>query len=173
MPGDILDLIDNALEDWSASDDAMRWRPEAPTTEIAIPGDTYARRSVQWAEGEASGFSPVQFAALWAGSGSGEWTPIGTATELSVQWEPLPDRTSSPYETVLGPQEYTFRLSLPSQIADAFGFWWSEALHYHGAEAPARVTRHCPLCHPRGYVPRLCIDGHAYSRRRAARKKRR
>src|ERR1700722_7836671 len=28
MPGDILDLIDNALEDYSASPDAMRWRPE-------------------------------------------------------------------------------------------------------------------------------------------------
>lgn len=32
MPGDILDLIDNALEDWSASDDAMRWNPEAAAT---------------------------------------------------------------------------------------------------------------------------------------------
>ena len=28
MPGDILDLIDCALEDCSASDDAMRWNPE-------------------------------------------------------------------------------------------------------------------------------------------------
>ena len=28
MSGDILDLIDNALEDWSSSPDAMRWRPE-------------------------------------------------------------------------------------------------------------------------------------------------
>jgi len=28
MPGDILDTIDNALEDFRTSGDAMRWRPE-------------------------------------------------------------------------------------------------------------------------------------------------
>lgn len=29
MTGDILDTIDNALRDWSTSEDAMRWTPDA------------------------------------------------------------------------------------------------------------------------------------------------
>ena len=33
MPGDILDLIDNVLSDPFTSGDAMRWNPEAATTE--------------------------------------------------------------------------------------------------------------------------------------------
>ena len=33
MPGDILDLINNALHVWFTSEDAMRWNPEAAAVE--------------------------------------------------------------------------------------------------------------------------------------------
>ena len=35
MPGDILDAIDGALRDWSVSEDAMRWNPDAGEVEAA------------------------------------------------------------------------------------------------------------------------------------------
>lgn len=35
-PDAVIDLIDNAIEDWDASADAMRWAPEAPAWEPVV-----------------------------------------------------------------------------------------------------------------------------------------
>jgi hypothetical protein len=79
-------------------------------------------------------------------------------------------------ETVTGPQEWTVffdRDEISTQIAEAFGFTWKRGqIHYHRADASPRARRRCPLCNPRTGPRKLPIDGHAYARRRAARKRR-
>ncbi len=74
-----------------------------------------------------------------------------------------------------------FGLMVREQTAAAFGFWWEPGfgLHYHGENAPRKITRRCPLCNPyqrRAVTPPLCIDGREYHRRqrnrKAARRKR-
>ncbi len=40
---DILDTIDNALEDWGTSDDAMRWRPEPADALTGVRADVMRR----------------------------------------------------------------------------------------------------------------------------------
>lgn len=182
MPGDILDLIDGALEDWAASEDAMRWSAEPERVicdggrlwperwSILLHGKCYSSMEVTeapWDPG-APRLSPVQFASLF----------IDTESELSFQREPLPGAPPR-YADVTGPYErsITITASWSNQVAEwtaeAFGFWWDgDDLHWHAPDVSYRVARRCPVCNP-GCGPRpLCIDGREYARRRAARKKR-
>src|SRR5579859_4503699 len=54
-----------------------------------------------------------------------------------------------------------------SALAEAFGFcWYDGRFHCHRGD---RKPMRCPACNPRGYTPRLCIDGREYARRRRAR----
>jgi hypothetical protein len=177
MPGDILDAIDGALEDWSTSEDAMRWKPEL--RRVICDGGKPLQPEL-W-----NSWRHARFTALFIGGTSGDWVPVGTAVAMSLEWEPsrdvLPGNGYS-RSSLVGPLEWNATVTIMmqaecrEQIAAAFGFSWEKgALHYHpSAFLASRADRHhCPLCNPHGNPRRLPINGREYARRRAARKKRR
>lgn len=98
MTGDILEAIDNAIDDWSVSHDAMRWTPETPEepvrhewailpepvhTEVPWPPDLIVGIGVQMAE-----FGAGIRAAMAALDAMGE--ALGKALNAAAGPKPLP-----------------------------------------------------------------------------------
>jgi hypothetical protein len=173
VTGDILDLIDSALDDCSASDDAMRWAPD-PARVICDGGrPLQPERWSPWRHGNWS--YKVTAVGADGAAAEGVTVDIGAAEiTTSSEWYVISrDSSGAPCGLrsldrggyVIGPRElsatYTFRIGPASPL-----------MHYAHA-LRLRGWYRCPTCHPRGNPGQLAVDGREYARRRKARKKRR
>lgn len=130
--------------------------------------------SVPW-QPVTPGVSPAQFAAIWSADEVPGWRSVGTVSELTFQLESAEPIYQDCRPAITGPLEWSVTFTLVAgDIAAALGFWRdSGSLYYHPPSGVhPGIRRRCPVCNPHGNPSRLPIDGHAYARRRAARKRR-
>jgi hypothetical protein len=165
MSADILAAIDNALDDGSASEDAMRWTPE-PQRVICNGGEPL------WPERWSVLRHGTYYYTVTAIAAPGVVVTIGPCdgaiSHISIDRESV--RVPGwARETVIGPAgasaTFDFKVSPETRAAICRMFHFDHPL-------PRRRYSRCPYCNPPGNPGRLAIDGREYARRRAARKKR-
>jgi hypothetical protein len=146
----VLDAIDNALEDWEVSGDAMRWNPE-PRRVICDGGVLWPQRRDP----------PVAAASVTT-----------AADEIAIGSLPFRRLGGITMTVTLDASPACAALDAMAAAAGNAASEWVRAAHRTDAAFRPRAHIRCRACNPGANPVRLPVDGQAYRRKQLARKRR-